>query len=428
MTFKTLIGEFKKLFLSYTFKHLLYVFGGNFIVVVCGFLFTVIVARNLSPDNYGIYSTLTSLVIILSSLGELGIGGGLSSFLPPLIKKQDEKTANQVIKTSFLFQIFIALIITLALIVFNKNILEIIFHSNFFLFNKIIYLSIIGVFSLMLYNFISAVLSAKEMFDKTFIILSFSSLPRLILLVIISIFLKPNIESLFFIFIFGPIIASMIGLFFTSLKFLFTKGLYPLKRILKFSSFLAVNKLFVTLFSRLDVVMLASLARSYDAGIYAAASRVALVYPLIGTSMSIVMAPKYSKLSLNQAIAFTRKALFLILCLIISLIILIFLSPLIIQLVYGSSYTDASSVLQLLFLALIPFLIAIPFNNLLTYFFKKPQILAVSSLIQLFLIFGLNFILIPKLGSIAPAISIGISSTTAMIISLVYFLFLMKKQ
>lgn len=422
-----MISKLKKLLFSYTAKDLYLISTGNFFIIFSGFIFTILVARSLAPDAFGIFSSVTSLILIFSDLGDLGIGGGLSNFLPPLIKLKDRLSVTKILKTTLLLQLSFALILCLIFFSFSKTIAFIALQSDSFNSVFMIRLAALGIMLFMFFNFFNAVLAAQEKFKKTFWLMLAYSIPRLLILIFILFFINLNITKTLFIFLLGPLIGVIVGVAFLKLNFIKVAGFYPIKKILSFSLFLSMNKIFVTLFSRLDIIMLTSLASPYAAGIYSAASRVAFIYPLIGGSLGTILAPRYARFSLAEALRYSQKVFLLIFTLIISVLLLILLSPLVINLVYGQSYNDSAWVLKVLLLSTIPFLMAIPTNNLLTYTIKKPQLLAFSSLIQLILIFSLNLLLIPKVGSIGAAISVGIASLTAMLISFIGVIYFLKK-
>lgn len=423
-----MIKDLKNLLFSLTAKNFYWVTAGNFSIIFTGFLFTVYVARNLSPAEFGLFSAISSLILILSDLGELGIGGGLARFLPPLYQSKDESSTNKIIKTTFLLQLFISILIGSILIAFAKPIASILLHLDSHANLSLIRLSALGVVGFMMYNFINNLIIAKEDFKKTFVILNLYSIPRLVLIFFISLFLKLNTLIILLIFFIGPITAFFIGIRFTSLKFLKEQGIYSLKKLLSFSLFLALNKLFVALFSRLDIIMLTSLTSTYEGGLYSAAAKVAFLYPLIGGSLGTILGPKYSRLTISDALKFTKKVFLLVFLLVTSLIAVMILSPLIIRVVFGSAYVYSIPVLQILLLSTIPFLLAIPTNGLLTYTFKKPHILSISSLIQLLIIFSFNLIFIPRFGRLGPAISIGIAALVAMVISFISVIYYLRKK
>lgn len=422
-----MISYFIRLVKTYTAKHFFWATAANVVIVLFGFIFTIIVARNLSPSNYGVFATVGSLILIISDFGEFGIGGGLSRFLPPLFQRKDYESANKVIKTTFIVELLIALVLSIFLVVFSGRIAFALFHSKDEMFSLLVKISIFGVFGFIFYNFINSILYAKEEFKKNFLLSLFYTIPKILLLIVLLTFTSLTSNSVLLVFIVGTFFGILAGFRYVSFDFLKTEGWYPLKKILNFSIFLSINKLFVTLFSRLDILMLSALSNTYEAGLYSLASRFAFISPLIGGSLGTVIAPKYARLSVKEALVYSKKVYLLITFIILFILFVIVFSPFIIE-SFFSSYAQSTLVLQMLLLASLPFLFTIPINNLLIYTFKKPQVIAFTSLIQLAVIFILNTLLIPKIGTIAPPISIATAASISLIISCSATIYYLKKK
>ena len=62
-----------------TAKDTFVLFVGNIGSAFWGFLFTLFVARSLSVYDFGIFSAALNLVVMLSSLADIGISTGSSS-------------------------------------------------------------------------------------------------------------------------------------------------------------------------------------------------------------------------------------------------------------------------------------------------------------------------------------------------------------
>lgn len=174
--------------------------------------------------------------------------------------------------------------------------------------------------------------------------------------------------------------------------------------------------------------MLSALSNTTQAGFYSAASRIAFIYPLIGGSIGTVLAPKYAQLNKEAAINFTKKIYIIMGFFIASVAALMLFSRLLITLIYGNAYQASAPILNTILISIVPFLLNIPLNNLITFTLKKPKVLAISSLSQLVVIIITNSILIPKIGAQGPAISIVISSSLALLISAIYSLSLFNKS
>jgi O-antigen/teichoic acid export membrane protein len=84
---------------------------------------------------------------------------------------------------------------------------------------------------------------------------------------------------------------------------------------------------------------------------------------------------------------------------------------------FGDEYEGATGVLQLLFVSFIPFAFTTPAVNTLIYAFKRPQIIALTTLAQSPIVLISNFYLIPKIGIFAPVLTIGLVNTSTLLIS-----------
>lgn len=405
-----------ELVFSITAKNIYLVGSGNLISVVSGFIFYIIIARSLSVSDLGVFSALYSFILILSDFTDFGFGAGLSNFIPPLLKENKHDQVNKITKTTFIVQLTLASILGLIVVFFSSTISRLLFGNATANFSSLIGWSSAGIIGYTLLNFSVSQFIAKESFKKVFSIQSLQAVIKVLFALSYLVIATLDLKSILIIFIIAPFFAVIYNS--PGLINAFTqKGVYSFKKLFRFNIFLALNKLFVVLFSRLDVLMLTALSSTYEAGLYSVASRVAFIYPLVGGSVGTVFGPKYAKLTIGEALSFTKKSMLVVLILVVSLILLILIAPLLIPLVFGSSYTNSVPVLQVLLLGTIPFLLAIPTNNLLTYSLKKPYILAVSSLIQLIIVFSFNYYFIPKYGAFGPAFSVGIAALTALLIS-----------
>lgn len=413
-----LIKKGNELVFSVTAKNIYLVSSGNLVSIIAGFIFNpFILTRTLSVSDYGVFAALSSFILILSDFTEFGFGAGLSNFIPPLLKANKFGEVNKIIKTTFIIQLGLALTIGLLIIIFSQSISQLLFGNTYQIYVRLVGWSSVGVIGYMLFNFSVSQFVAKEAFNKVFSIQSLQAVIKVIFSLLYLLIATLNIRSILAIFILAPIVTVILIASKFIQEAIKEKGRYSVKKLLSFNIFLALNKLFVVLFSRLDILMLTALSSTYEAGLYSIASRVAFIYPLIGGSVGTVFGPKYAKLTLNEALSFTKKSMLIILLLIVSLLVLILISPVLIPFVFTSSYTNSVPVLQILLLGTIPFLLAIPTNNLLTYSLKKPHILAVSSFVQLFIVLIFNYIFIPKYGAFGPAISIGMAALTSLVIS-----------
>src|SRR3989338_802685 len=104
------MNKIKKIIASQTTRDTLISFTGLVTIAVAGMIFTVITARALDPALFGVFSALSALVGLLSSVGDLGISSALVNFIPKFPNRR-----SILISVTFWFQISVTAILTLLL-------------------------------------------------------------------------------------------------------------------------------------------------------------------------------------------------------------------------------------------------------------------------------------------------------------------------
>jgi len=81
---------------SKTAKDTAILFFANILSAFLGFLFTVVVARTLSIEDFGIFSAANNLIMMLISFSDLGLSTGLVYYVSKhLAKEEKEKMLKQ---------------------------------------------------------------------------------------------------------------------------------------------------------------------------------------------------------------------------------------------------------------------------------------------------------------------------------------------
>src|SRR5688572_32726029 len=99
------MDKLKKLISSATAKDTIILFTGNIGSAFWGFVFTLIIARSLSIEDFGVFSAALNLATILTSLSDLGITTGSVGFISRNLAKKDFKKSNEYIKASIVIRI-----------------------------------------------------------------------------------------------------------------------------------------------------------------------------------------------------------------------------------------------------------------------------------------------------------------------------------
>lgn len=411
---------------SKTARSLYWVFTGNGILIVLTFFTTILVANSVTKAENGIFLALLTLANLFSDLGEAGLGSSLSSFIPGLLlepNQANQQETQKYLATAFKLELIIGLVLggVLALLAVPLS------HWLFASTEPVnVILTALITFVLVLFGFSNFALSAFKKFREVSLINIFYSLVRLALLVLLMFIFKVSLFWVLVVYLVSFTLGWFYSLLFLKSRFLFAKASkVHAKKLLKFSSFLAIQKIFISVSSRLDLLMLVPLSSAVEAGIYGIAQRFSLVYPLVIGSLGQVLAPQFAEFANGKhALKFFKKTSVVVGILLLSeLAFLIFAQPMITILV--PKYIEAIPVFQVLLLSMTGFIVATPFVSFLIYTLKKPQVTTFASLIQLVVIFIANLYFIPKFGRFAPAIGIGIGNTVSCFIAIgasVYYL------
>ena len=67
-----------------------------------GFVFTIVVARSISPSDFGLFSVIVNLITVLFVFCDAGFNSSILKFLPQAIRDGKKEEARKIIKISFL--------------------------------------------------------------------------------------------------------------------------------------------------------------------------------------------------------------------------------------------------------------------------------------------------------------------------------------
>jgi len=402
-------------------------------------IFTIIVARLLLPELFGLYSLALSTIIIFAVVSELGVGQTLIRFVSRFLGKGKKGKAKAytwyLVKIKF-FLLILSLILLLALSrfvsdIYQKPIFLALLAGAFY----IIFIQILGTFK----SILIASNSFKEIFHNEIILQAF----RVILVplaVLLSLkYVLTDEKILFYVFISLSIVyliaAMRLGLITikkseflkkqspkktsqTSLTNLTKKEKKGTNKFLIAMSAIVLSGIF---FTNIDKVMLGYFVQAEFIGYYTAAlSLIGGISPFLSFA-ALVLLPIFSRMKGKRLEIALKKSRNLIFMLSIATFIFILLfAPVIISIVYGSEYTLAINILRL-FSVLLIFLSLIALYQ--TYYISqaKPQKIAKLLILSTILNIFLNYILITSLlpyGHLAAVYGAG----TATIISQGFYL------
>ena len=406
---KRYFNRAKSLVFSATAMDTYVLFVGNLGSAFLGFLFTFFIARALNREDFGIFSATLNLVVILSSLSDIGITSGMVNFVSKLDSSGDEEKSLEYQKAGLVIRMGIVLALSTIVLIFAPFISKSMLATTDPL--VAVWVSIIS-FVLFVPMYFPYVLQAKKQFLKSVIIDNVYYLFRLIGLLCFIYFGAISLYSAFSTAILGFVVSLIVSLIFLKLKFLYSK---PKKEIytslLKFSGWIGVNRIVSSISGRLDIQMLASIAGASTTALYSIPSRLASFVVILTSSFSSVLAPRFASIGSKESERkYLIKACFALIPIIALTIIWVILAKPFIAIIFPN-YIDSVPVFQALTLSMIPFILTAPSVAAIIYAMKKNIYIGAFSFFQLAAIFLLNYYFIPKYGAIGPTITYGITNT-----------------
>jgi O-antigen/teichoic acid export membrane protein len=404
------VNQAKALATSATAKDTYILFVGNISSAFFSFLFTLLVARGLSVESFGVFSATVNLVTIVASLSDLGISSGLINFIAGASSKGEIKKAQKYMKASFILRLIALSILVLIIFIFPQAI------STKFLAtsdSRIAYWVGGLSLSLLFWTLFPSVLQAQRRFFQSVITDLSLSIGRVLLAFLFLLFGGLTLTKAFSSFMGSMLFVVITGFAFIGTGFLFIKvGKDVYSKLLRFSGWLGVNKIISSVSGRLDVQMLAAMAGATVTGFYSISSRLALFIVLLTSSFSNVLAPRLASFGdKKREKIYIKKASLAVLPIVAGIIFWIIIAEPFITILFGVKYLPSVPYFRALTASMIPFLLTAPSVPTIIYAMKKPIYIGAFSFFQIAAIFLINLLLIPKVGAFAPSIAFGVVYT-----------------
>lgn len=403
------IDKAKTVLFSGTAKDTYVLFLGNVDSAFLGFLFTFFIARALNRADFGIFSAALNLVVILSSLSDIGITTGLVNFIAEADAEGDEKKSFEFQKAGLIVRVAIVLALSVLVIIFAP------FISKSMLATTDPKVAIwASIISLLLFvpMYFPYVLQAKKKFLQSVVVDNTYYLFRLIGILGFIYFGTITLYSAFSTALIGFVVSLTASFIFLKFKFLFSKPSKEIySKLLKFSGWIGVNRIISSISGRLDIQMLASISGATVTAMYSIPSRLASFIIILTSSFSAVLAPRLAGFQNKESERkYIVKASLALIPIILGTVLWVILAKPFMAIIFPN-YMDAVPVFQALTLSMIPFILTAPSVAAIIYSMKKNVYIGAYSFFQLAAVFLLNYYFIPRYGAIGPTLTYGITNT-----------------
>lgn len=398
------VSHIKDLITHRLAKHLTLVFTGNIFAAFLGFLAVLIISRGLTVHDFGLFNIAISAMLIASRFSGLGMDTAMIRFTSSYLGVKKTSEATQVLRTTFLVKIISSFI--LAVIIFNtaELLATKVFHYSSL--TPLLKLAAFGVLVIPTFNYLKSVLYTYQLFQMGVILQILVDFGKLSTVLVLIFYLKMNILAAVAAFAFTPLIGLLLGFGLLWQKFISKEK--PIQnlfsQLFSYSKWLFVSNVCEVTLPYVGIFMLAKMSSSEAAGIYGLALNLTYIFPIITYSLMSVLLPEVSRFrEIAQLDKYIRGSLKISLYIGIAILPLLFFSHKIILFFFGSRYLDAVPIFNWLMLGFIVLTINSTIRVTL-HSMNKPQVLAVVDLLKLTVMVVGCYLLIPLLGTLAPAI------------------------
>ena len=393
------VSKIKRLLFSQTSKDIIICSTGTGITALVGMFFAILLARSLSVSDFGIHSALVTVVVLLAITGDFGISSALTYFIPKTKTKY-----SQFLSVAFWFQFMITFGLVTVVLILNRPLRALIIPDS--TISQFVWVALL-ILTSSLNGFAQGILKAKRQFLGVALMQFIESIGKILVVVYLYLQNMLTVETALMAVTLAMIISATVGL---SKEYKHIKLIFPrtqLKGLFSFAKWIGVQRVFNTIFSRIDIILLTSLSTSFYAGIFSVASRITILFVILAGSVSNVISPRFSSFKSRLNVREYLKKVFIMEAGMALIMLIVAVSaPTIINLIFGVKYQSATPVFRLLTIAMIPYLFTTTIMDSLIYSFKKTGFAMKVSMFQVFLVILLNVILIPHHNALAPAISL----------------------
>jgi len=389
-------------------KNSIYNSSGVLIGNIAGIILTIILARLLHPELFGIYHLALAVGFLLLTFTDLGINGTLIRYVSHALGRNDKTLARSYFIYLVKIKLFLSLLTSILIFLLAKPLAIHVFHKP----PLFLPLEIIAVFVFLyaLLGFTNSAFNAFQEFDYTTIKASVYEVLRLLL---IPLFVILGYS------VWGALVGfclSILGAFLVLFCFLVKKHAFLLrgevkridsKRILRFLSFLTIGSISGVVFAYVDSIMLGIFMAAEYVGFYRASYNIVIAIAGLA-SIAGVLFPVFTQLEkadLNNAFqkVFKYSTILSFPC----AFGLAFIAEPFVKVIYGVEYLPAVYPLYAL-----SFLIITSSTNFFGVIFnakEKPEYPAMVIIVSMVLNVILNYFLILRFGMIGAAVATVIS-------------------
>jgi O-antigen/teichoic acid export membrane protein len=408
-------------------------FVGRLFEYIVRFAFSIIVARAIGVEQFGLYTLGTTVVSIAAMLALLGFQTGIVRFMPPAIRKRDDARIWGIIQIATGLPAISGLILATGLFLFAYPLANMVFHDNRLVF--VFRLACLGI-PLEALNWIA--FTIVQSFKKMQYIALANNIVIPVSKLFFSIaFLAAGLSTSGIVA--AHVIATAAGL---ALLIYFVNKLFKLNRpfrsakrdldqLLKYSLTTHLGWMLLTVRGTLETLILGFLGLTTGVGVFTAATRLSTIGNMLFVSIASISGPiitdLYSRGEFIQLKAFYRTTTRWLVTFNLPLFLtfMIFAGPLLS--IFGSDFTTGATSLMILAIGMLVYT-GTGVGATILDMTDHPKVNSANSAFLVLVSISFDVLFIPRWGVIGAAAASALATVLVNIIALVEVYILVGMQ
>ncbi|KKQ75891.1 MAG: Polysaccharide biosynthesis protein [Candidatus Woesebacteria bacterium GW2011_GWB1_38_5b] len=399
-------SRIKRVIATHTFRQSIVTVISTFATAGLGAVFYLLLARLIGSHEYGLFSVAVSLLTIIVTFTDVGMGQGLVKFVAE--NSQADKYQPYV-KIALFTKIVIGFITGLALWIFAKPLAVLLLRQPEVA--NLLPIAGWGIFSIMLFSLSIYVFQGLQKFVLWGGLQIGANIFRLLLFGLLFLLIKVNSAWGVVLFVSAPLfgfLLSWVWLPAGIVKAKITSTHWH--KFWNFNKWTAAFSITATLASRLDTLLTARFLTLSQTGVYAMAITMVAFLPQLSSAIGAVTAPKFASFSdSSHSQKYLAKAALFSFATSVAVALAMIPAALVVVWFIGRDFSASFAPFLILLLSLAIFTSLNPIRDSILYFYKRPQFFFWANLLQGLVIIAVGSVLIPLYGVIGTALSALIS-------------------
>ena len=397
---------------------------------VIGYIIRLLLATNMSVENYGMFYAVLSFVSFFILIIGLGLHGALTKFVSEFLVKKEHGKIKSTIIVVLLTQFIVSLCVVSFMLIFSGNI-------SMVFFKTMASADILNI--LLIYLFLSTPFFFLKNYFQGFHDMNMLALisfvyPLITLIGVVASFSYFGVTPVnaAYSYTIGVIVAVIIGLaiFFIKFRYVLKEKLVFDKPLIK-NIFLFALPVFIigvanTAITYVDTLSITYFRSLQEVGYYQAAIPTAFIITYLSSSLTTVLFPAVSDMWIRKRYHYISTSISSIVkftLILIVPVILVFISfpDIVLTILFGAEYIPASGALQILSIGVLFFSLGMLFTITLQGIGRpdlNAKLIGLAAIVNIIL----NIVLVPNHGIIGAASSSAIAYFVYILLAHMYLL------